>query len=124
MSSSSSKEVKAFLIAVRAHIASPDCWTKGTWARNVVGDSERLKAPLAKCWCLVGAMKALRTGTHAHFSVYSKALRLLAGIVTESLSWETSVSWESTLVSWNDSRYRKHAEVLDLVDRGIAAVSA
>ena len=118
-------EVKAFLTAVRARIENPDCWTKGTYAERAKGRrAVNPKDPTAVCWCLVGAMKSLRSGTTRNFSVYSEALKLLSEIMRESLSWESSLTWEATLVSWNDSPRRKHAEVLDLVDRGIAAVSA
>ena len=93
MSSSSSKEVKAFLIAVRAATSpAPTAGPRARGRETLIGDSERPKAEGSLGEVLVSRRRdarALRTGTHAHFSVYSKALRLLAGIVTESLSWET-----------------------------------
>lgn len=89
------------LLADEAH------WVRGDFARNASGASVLSTSTDACAWCLVGAMRNKAGGkTDAYFSAFSAIFRLLR-------------NGHTRLSDFNDTH--SHAEVLDLLDRAIAA---
>jgi len=103
---------KEILIAARAKIERPECWTNGAYARDAAGREVEPTCPDAVCWCVRGAIDA-STGHHS-------------GNRPASVLFSQAVAGYGALYIpiWNDEPNRTHAEVLAAFDRAIAAADS
>lgn len=93
------------LVKARELLAEPGRWTQETAARDAAGLPVGATSDAAVCWCLIGALDAVRDGTTA-----LAQLRRTLGC--------------SSVSAWNDAPERTHADVLALLDRAIAKEEA
>lgn len=92
---------KQHLQAARELLSDESRWTKRSYARDVNGHPCSAKSPDACKWCLLGAIQATRVSP---FSMAADAVEALIG-------YQVDV--------FNDACYRKHTEVLQLIDKAI-----
>jgi hypothetical protein len=97
---------REILIAARAKIERPECWTKGKYARDKDGESVTPNSRSAVCWCAIGAV---------HAAYPSDAERTLI-----RLSW--FVPTKGGISTYNDYPETTHADILALYDRAIASL--
>lgn len=97
------------LKAARERIAVPERWTQGRAAVDAAGESCYAASPMARAWCLLGAIywvapddSECRVECVRHLS---------AGNIEDG-----------ALVAFNDSH--KHSEVLALFDKAIARLES
>ncbi len=95
--------VQQVLADAKALIASPDRWTAGCMARDAGGNSVHPESPVAVKFCLFGA---LYRGWQLHTTAAARKAMLAAA------------GSEDGLIIFNDTH--THAEVLALLDKGIA----
>jgi len=100
----------------KALIDDPERWTQhGAYARvrgaNLLKETDPIPSN-ATCFCSIGAIAAAIGGTpsnafeHPAFVALSRAL---------------CVSDPSSVISWNDSLWRQHSDVIRVFDEAIAA---
>jgi len=102
---------KEILIAARAKIERPQCWTYGKFSRSALENEVKPHSRRAVCWCVLGAIAAI---THddpndIRDDVYWLIHRAI-GLPANDLH----------IGLWNDAPGRTHAEVLAAFDRAIA----
>jgi hypothetical protein len=91
----------------RKLIEKPEHWTQGANARKANGLLCSVDATDAVCFCLNGAIhRRMRLGDYSSCGSACGALCRVAG---------------GSFIEFNDAPGRAHAEVLDLLDRTIAA---
>jgi len=81
---------------------NPKKWTRGSSARDRRGYRTSPIGRYAKSWCITGAMKKC----YCVFSEYEKAARKI----------EKELGCSSVML-WNDNKYRTFQDVKDLVTR-------
>lgn len=100
------------LRCARALITKPECWTQHALGRGPADAPRAPTDPAACSWCAAGAIVRagllLNAGDVLTQDAYEAATRALP---------EKSLS----LMSWNDAPDRKHAEVIKVFNRAIAA---
>jgi hypothetical protein len=115
------------LVALRALIGTPERWTQRTNARlaRVEGRAVPTSSHDAQavCWCLQGGiMKVTEAELQKAGSRRVEVERALNG---QLVGWEPPEDLNTTdgfrYIAWNDDPVRRHAEVVALVDRAIAA---
>jgi len=99
--------VVAILRAARAHIATPERWTQGAFARTADGVRCPAYDTTATCWCIGGAVLAVAAFSDKRADALF-ALHQAAGK-------------HQHIGVWNDVPARTHAEVLAILDCTIAA---
>jgi hypothetical protein len=98
------------LKALRKLLADPKHWMRGRYARDIKGNTVPPLDPTAACWCIMGGIIKVTSGNEVDArDVRNKMLRALS-----------SGGAAPYLIEFNDKRGRKHAEVLELIDAGIA----
>lgn len=90
---------------VRALLAEPDHWIRGTYARDLNGESIYPESARATCWCLSGAVRRVTLDEYAAWTVLDRL--------------DSQAGQDST--AFNDTH--SHREVLDLIDRTIASLT-
>lgn len=85
-----------------------EAWTQGDLALDADGNSVSPDDDRACSWCLLGATEHVAINYHLSLSADIALGATLGADVDE----------------WNDAPERKHAEVLDLIDRTIARLEA
>lgn len=93
------------LLGMRDLLDSPERWTRGVFGRDEQGHMVGALNDRARAWCLVGA--ACKVDPHG------ECVNEARDILGELAGGE--------LTAWNDRPERTHAEVIDLLDRAIAA---
>lgn len=94
--------MKEYLEKIRALLSEPSKWTQGCMARNPFGVTlSNPEHPEATCWCLVGAVVKITPALEREQVLI--ALQREHGF--------------PSAVQWNDSPFRKHHEVLSLLDK-------
>jgi hypothetical protein len=96
----------------RERIATPERWTRGTYARTAAGNGCASYSPRAVCWCAIGTLERSSPGGGRTIdwnddSPLSRAM----GYLLEAIG-------QQKLHQWNDGR--SHAEILAGFDRAIA----
>lgn len=101
---------KEILSAMRAKLERPEQWTQHRYARLKDGSPVRYGNTQACSYCMEGAL----------FAVAEDEPNLVYAIsaLQESISAVSSID----IFQWNDTDGRTHAEVLDVIDRAIAAI--
>jgi hypothetical protein len=94
------------LRAARAKIERPECWTKGTPARNKSGRRVLPSSRSATCWCSLGALGAVALA-------WSRAEHFLVDAIPHP--------YVSSIITYNDAGSTTHADILALFTRAIAA---
>lgn len=84
-------------------------WTQGVLARDETGKEVRPSSPKAVCWCMSGALNAVKP--------YSKGEPATRNAVSNILNSITRPA--NGYVSWNDAPQRTQEEVLHIFDRAI-----
>jgi hypothetical protein len=99
------------LKAARAKIAKAESWTKDTSARDDSGGAVPPRSRLARCWCSLGAVCAVRPPGD------DDGESLAISRLESSLS---ALTCRRDVVEFNDAPSRLHSEVLALFDHAIA----
>ena len=120
-------QLLAFLRSLRAVLTPPEAWTYEAAARNETGQ------PLssgthseATCWCLTGAIERVSScevDMHGYpsWSDQFVAIALCDTLVRRHVI-RRSADPLGALARWNDQVWRRHDEVLELIDETIAHV--
>ncbi len=95
------------LLGARYLLQGPGAWCRGTFARDLYGREVDAVSPLARAWCLEGAVARAAWQNRADPAVWEAALALLRREV-------------GAVGPWNDQEGRTQAEVLALLDRILA----
>ena len=103
-------KTKEILIAARAKIEQPECWTQMAFAKTALRNKAKVDSPRAVCWCILGAICAVTNSKPGLLDVAS--YRLIANAIGVP-------PYSENVVNWNDERARTHAEVLAAFDRAI-----
>jgi len=103
---------KEILIAARAKIERPECWTQRAFAKTALLNKAKVDSQRAVCWCALGAIAAItrEDPNYVNDDVYwllHRAMGLPAN--------------EIAVAAWNDAPGRTHAEVLAVFERAIKA---
>jgi hypothetical protein len=102
---------KEMLIKARARIEKPEQWIQDHMALNVMGFFEE-DPQLAVCHCMLGAIKAVTPQSYSYSPLYN------------ALSNVTTAKYNiASIVEFNDTPGRTHAEVLEVFDIAIAEAS-
>ena len=101
---------KEILIAARAKIERPECWTQRAFAKTALRNKAKVDSPRAVCWCALGAIAAItREPPHDVNDEVYWLLHRAMGLPDD----------EMEVAGWNDASGRTHAEVLAAFDRAI-----
>jgi len=115
MTKETTMTTKEILIAARAKIERPECWTQKAFAKTAKKNKAAPSSPRAACWCILGAVSAV---THDNPNLPATSP------ITLSLAAAVGVdAYAECVIMWNDERARTHAEVLAAFDRAIEAAS-
>lgn len=100
---------REILIGARKLIEKPENWTQGAKSRDINGKPSVFgyKAS-AVCWCMLGAMEMTGKSLFAN----NKAQQVIELVINMN-----------SIIRWNDSPDRTHAEVLAAFDRAIELCS-
>ena len=104
------------LKAVRKRLGVPERWAKEASARDGDGGAVHPASPSAACWCLRGAVEAETQDCGAAWAPVMEAL----GQAIARKGYGHHIG----LTSWQDASWRKHAEVLAVVDDAIEHAAA
>lgn len=103
------KITKEILIAARAKIAQPECWTQGRQARTQIGIGTDARDARAVCWCGFGAVWFV-----VGYDYYNST-------VTNAENALNDQTPQKHFPTWQDAKGRTHAEVLAMFDKAIEA---
>lgn len=109
------------LIKMRALLADPQRWTKKAYARKADGTTCVPLDPNATCFCILGAQA--KTAPK-----FSDKIKVRGGLtfnyaIFEALREQIGARSQDNIPHYQDAEARTHADVLDLLDRTIAAES-
>ena len=105
------------LKAVRELLSDPEHWTRGAFARDAQGGEISPASPEAACWCIGGAAMYMASEPGWDFIQLLDASLPVLRAVGDVIGC-TDVGF---IGDWQDAPDRTHAEVLDALDRAIAA---
>lgn len=101
------------LTRAKARIATPERWTKGTYARDESGEPADSYSARAVCWCMLGAVFAdVIDGIAIEHAI------CLPHPIEDAL--KAANGGEVRFAHFNDAPETTHADVLAVLDRAIA----
>ena len=106
------------LTKAREILAPKGAWIQLNPAMDSRGNWRDPRDPRASCWCLVGA---LERATFEALGVLDEFLLDAAMYALTGALERTGEYPSDALAAWNDAPSRTHEEVLQLIDRAIAA---
>ena len=111
---------------MRGLIAQPENWTQLAFARDANSFPVNASRPDAKCWCLYGAACCVRDRHEGHGNHVEVVQHLASAIRnTHPHSFALASTWgTATVVDFNDSRERTHADVVEVLGEAIASAEA
>lgn len=97
---------------LRERLATRRSWIQGAWARVRKSDVRTVWSTdeRATCWCLAGAIDAVRGSTEV---IDQLSATIAAAIPTPN-------EYDNPITGWNDEPTRTHRDVLDLIDKAKA----
>lgn len=104
----SKKDVIQVLRRASEVISTPESWCQGTLWRDASGSATRNAIEAASC-CIIGSVQFVLSRHYASSIAATQAMHAL------NLAFAAKNTRFRTLAHWNDSRRRKHEEVLDLL---------
>lgn len=105
------ERARELLVRVRARLARPFGWTQRASARTWWGGKTRPKDPEAYSFCLIGALLKEERDSASHDEAVRALVQRLGGRNQLFKDCDTA-----NLVEWNDVRWRKKRDVLQLID--------
>lgn len=99
--------------AAKTKLANPKAWIKGSLARDKSGRQVNPVSPDAVCWCLIGAMHSVNTGSPSGCVVGTEAYDAIRVSTPNHWPW---------LQEFNDCEGTTHADVIETLDRAIASL--
>lgn len=108
------------LRSVRARLAQPRAWIKGTMAQREYGRRYTATDPRnadATCWCLAGGVFAEVKAPEAR----KRIIAALAQVIAPSKPAANGPAALLIVTAWNDAKGRRKAEVFEVLDRVIGA---
>ena len=105
----------------RRILARPEAWAQGSRAQDSHGVNCPVRAIGAVRWCLVGAIERANPADRGW--IVSDVARLLIGVCDAPYRLAPAAGASEKLVWWNDSKDRKHSDVLALLDRALTAAT-
>lgn len=107
-------EISQLLKATRKKLELPSSWTQHASARDAEHRSILALEPTAICWCLSGALQSAMSEINISNRAETRlGAEKIIGKVLEMDGCRTNI------VRWNDNPWRRHHEVVQMLDRAV-----